>query len=118
MKHEDVTNTENNNVVLKMHHIHFNSNAGKQFFGEEEEFSCIHSDSFILQTRLLVTHSVTFPPQVDVIVVLKDGKISEIGGYQALTDQNGDFADFLKTYLTEMDSDSADEGLRLSCSES
>ena len=51
-------------------------------------------------------------PKVDVIVALKDGKISEIGGYQALIDQNGDFADFLKTYLTEMDDDSADEGMK------
>ena len=57
----------------------------------------------------MVTHGVTFLPKV--IIVLKDGKISEIGGYQALLEQNGDFADFLKTYITEMDDDSADEGM-------
>ncbi len=62
-----------------------------------------------LQTRLLVTHSVTFLPKVDVIVVLKDGRISEVGAYQDLIEQDGDFADFLKTHLTEMDDESSDE---------
>ena len=64
--------------------------------------------ALVLQTRILVTHSITFLPKVDVIVVLKDGKISEIGGYQQLIDQNGDFAEFLKTYLTEIDEDDSD----------
>ena len=54
-------------------------------------------------------------PQVDFIVVLKDGKISEIGGYQSLIEQNGDFAEFLKTYINEMDDDSSDEGNTYSC---
>ena len=72
---------------------------------------CCISVSFFSQTRVLVTHGVTFLPKVDVIIVLKDGKISEIGGYQALLEQNGDFADFLKTYITEMDDESADEGM-------
>ena len=49
-------------------------------------------------------------PQVDFIVVLKDGKISEMGGYQSLIEQNGNFAEFLRTYINEMDDDSSDEG--------
>ena len=59
---------------------------------------------------MLITHSITFLPQVDFIVVLKDGKISEMGGYQSLLEQNGDFAEFLRTFINEMDSDSSDEG--------
>ena len=55
---------------------------------------------FILQTRILVTHGISFLPQVDQVVVLADGKISEMGSYQELLDQNGAFADFLRNYLT------------------
>ena len=56
------------------------------------------------KTRLLVTHAVTFLPQVDQIVVLKDGAVSEVGTYKELLAQKGDFADFLIQYLsTESD---------------
>ena len=57
-----------------------------------------------------MTHSVTFLSQVDYIIVLKNGKISEMGGYQYLIEQDGDFAEYLRTYLTEMDHDVSDEG--------
>ena len=33
---------------------------------------------FLFQTRILVTHSISFLPQVDQIVVLQDGRISEV----------------------------------------
>ncbi len=65
----------------------------------------------LFQTRILVTHSVTFLPQVDFIVVLKEGRISELGDYKSLIQQDGDFAEFLRTYLNELDSDSSDEGM-------
>ena len=57
----------------------------------------------ILQTRILVTHGISFLPQVDQVVVLIDGKISEMGSYQELLDKNGAFADFLRNYLTHED---------------
>ncbi|XP_063312149.1 ATP-binding cassette sub-family C member 3 [Pelobates fuscus] len=53
------------------------------------------------KTRLLVTHGVSFLPQVDHIVVIVDGKVSETGSYQDLLKQNGAFAEFLRNYAFE-----------------
>ncbi|XP_058142363.1 multidrug resistance-associated protein 1 isoform X1 [Dasypus novemcinctus] len=50
------------------------------------------------KTRILVTHSVNYLPQVDVIVVMSGGKISEMGSYQELLARDGAFAEFLRTY--------------------
>ncbi|XP_075174074.1 LOW QUALITY PROTEIN: multidrug resistance-associated protein 1-like [Anomaloglossus baeobatrachus] len=50
------------------------------------------------KTRVLVTHGVSFLPQVDMIIVMSNGRISEVGTYAELLDKNGDFADFLQTY--------------------
>ncbi len=53
------------------------------------------------KTRLLVTHGITFLPQVDLILVIKDGVISETGTYKELLEQKGAFAEFLVQYLSE-----------------
>lgn len=53
------------------------------------------------KTRLLVTHSITFLPQTDKIVVLKNGGISELGTYQELLDKKGSFSEFLIQHITE-----------------
>ncbi|XP_069809503.1 ATP-binding cassette sub-family C member 3 isoform X2 [Dendropsophus ebraccatus] len=53
------------------------------------------------KTRLLVTHGISFLPQVDHIVVIVDGKVSETGSYQELMKQNGAFAEFLRNYSSE-----------------
>lgn len=58
------------------------------------------------KTRVLVTHGVTFLPQVDNIVVMKKGVISEVGSYRELLTQKGDFAEFLVQYLSDKDDDS------------
>lgn len=50
------------------------------------------------QTRVLVTHGISFLPQVDHIVVIVDGKVTEMGSYQELLKQNGAFAEFLRNY--------------------
>uniref|UniRef100_A0A8B9TRX8 Multidrug resistance-associated protein 1 n=1 Tax=Anas platyrhynchos TaxID=8839 RepID=A0A8B9TRX8_ANAPL len=50
------------------------------------------------KTRVLVTHAVNYLPQVDTILVMSDGKISEMGSYQELLKQDGAFAEFLRTY--------------------
>ncbi|KAF2879992.1 hypothetical protein ILUMI_26180, partial [Ignelater luminosus] len=52
-------------------------------------------------TRIFVTHSVTYLPMVDKIIVLKDGEISEAGTYQQLMDKKGAFSEFLQQYLNE-----------------
>lgn len=40
-------------------------------------------------------------PQVDQIIVLQNGAISEIGTYHELLKKEGDFANFLQTYTKE-----------------
>ena len=57
------------------------------------------------QTRVLVTHGVHWLPMVDEIIVMQDGKISERGSYEELVSHDGPFAQFLKTYLTEVQDD-------------
>ncbi|KAK7134168.1 hypothetical protein R3I93_017543 [Phoxinus phoxinus] len=53
------------------------------------------------KTRVLVTHGISFLPQVDNILVLVDGGVSEAGSYQELLQQNGAFAEFLRNYSLE-----------------
>ncbi|KAH0629433.1 hypothetical protein JD844_011498 [Phrynosoma platyrhinos] len=55
------------------------------------------------KTRILVTHGINFLPQVDHIVVVVDGKISEMGSYQELLQQNRSFAEFLRNYAPDED---------------
>ena len=51
-----------------------------------------------VQVRLLVTHGIGFLPQCDVIVVMTDGQITEVGSYGELIENDGAFAQFLQTY--------------------
>lgn len=60
------------------------------------------------KTRVLVTHGITYLPEVDNIFVLKDGEISEQGTYKQLMDMKGAFADFLIQHLTEISEDTED----------
>uniref|UniRef100_A0A673CLX7 ATP-binding cassette, sub-family C (CFTR/MRP), member 3 n=1 Tax=Sphaeramia orbicularis TaxID=375764 RepID=A0A673CLX7_9TELE len=53
------------------------------------------------KTRILVTHGISFLPQVDNIMVLVEGRVSEMGSYQELLKQNGAFAEFLRNYSLE-----------------
>ncbi|XP_042311067.1 ATP-binding cassette sub-family C member 3 isoform X5 [Sceloporus undulatus] len=55
------------------------------------------------KTRILVTHGINFLPQVDHIVVVVDGMISEMGSYQELLQQNRSFAEFLRNYAPDED---------------
>lgn len=63
------------------------------------------------QTRILVTHSISYLPQVDVIIVMSGGKISEMGSYQELLARDGAFAEFLRTYASgEQEQGEPDDG--------
>lgn len=53
------------------------------------------------KTRLLVTHGITYLPDVDEILVIKDGEISETGNLNELLEKQGDFAEFLIEHLQE-----------------
>ncbi|NXH94045.1 MRP2 protein, partial [Pachycephala philippinensis] len=74
------------------------------------------------KTRILVTHSISFLPQVDNIVVLAAGAVSEHGSYSTLLANKGAFAQFLNLYgnkeedvseenTTAEDEEEADEGV-------
>ena len=53
------------------------------------------------KTRLFVTNAISYLPQVDEILVVKDGVIAERGSYQELQDAKGPFSEYLKEHLKE-----------------
>ncbi|RWS04145.1 canalicular multispecific organic anion transporter 2-like protein, partial [Dinothrombium tinctorium] len=53
------------------------------------------------KTRLLVTHRITLLPEVDEIIVMKDGRIAERGSYSELLAKKGDFAEILVQFLSQ-----------------
>ena len=62
------------------------------------------------QTRILVTHGLSFLPQCDLIVVLDSGRISEVGTYAELIDNNGAFSEFIRTYAAPDENEEGDPG--------
>ncbi|KAJ3610666.1 hypothetical protein NHX12_022758, partial [Muraenolepis orangiensis] len=75
------------------------SHVGKHLFQEVIGPQGLLKD----KTRILVTHGVSFLPYVDEIVVLVDGKVSEVGSYQRLQANKGAFSHFLNTYAKDND---------------
>ncbi|XP_076239794.1 multidrug-Resistance like Protein 1 isoform X1 [Calliopsis andreniformis] len=61
------------------------------------------------KTRVLVTHGITYLPEVDNIIVLKDGEITEIGTYKQLLEKRGAFSEFLVQHLQEVHADDGSE---------
>ena len=59
-----------------------------------------------------MTHGVTFLPECDQIIVIKDSRVSESGTYQDLLGRQGDFADFLIEYMTEASEDEVGEEVK------
>ncbi|XP_073473151.1 multidrug resistance-associated protein 1-like isoform X1 [Aquarana catesbeiana] len=49
------------------------------------------------KTRILVTHSLTVLPLVDVIIVMEDGRITQAGNYTDLISKRQDLADLIQT---------------------
>ncbi|KAK1162808.1 multidrug resistance-associated protein 1-like isoform X3 [Acipenser oxyrinchus oxyrinchus] len=69
------------------------------------------------RTRVLVTHGLSYLPQVDLILVLVDGEITEMGSYQELLNRQGAFAEFIRAYTsTECKESSVHKGTRKSSS--
>ena len=50
------------------------------------------------RTRVLVTNNVAILSQMDKIVVLQNGTITEVGTYQELLDRNGFIAEYVREY--------------------
>ncbi|CAH1406917.1 unnamed protein product [Nezara viridula] len=61
------------------------------------------------KTRVLVTHGITFLPETDLIVVLDEGGISEIGTYHELLEKKGAFSEFLITHLQDIPEEELEE---------
>uniref|UniRef100_A0A8C3Y5K2 ABC-type glutathione-S-conjugate transporter n=1 Tax=Catharus ustulatus TaxID=91951 RepID=A0A8C3Y5K2_CATUS len=57
------------------------------------------------KTRILVTHSISFLPEVDNIVVLAGGAVSEHGSYNTLLANKGAFSQFLNLYGNQEEDD-------------
>lgn len=55
------------------------------------------------QTRVLVTHGLAYLKYMDNIIVLKDGKVDETGTFGELVKSGGAFAEFLDTYLLQLE---------------
>ena len=53
------------------------------------------------KTRILITHKIPLLTDVDRIIVLKDGKISEQGSYDELIETKGEFSEILNAYINE-----------------
>uniref|UniRef100_A0ABM0GWV9 Multidrug resistance-associated protein 1-like n=1 Tax=Saccoglossus kowalevskii TaxID=10224 RepID=A0ABM0GWV9_SACKO len=61
------------------------------------------------KTRILVTHGLSFLPQVDKIIVLVDGRITEVGSFKELLNKDEAFAEFLRNYSSDADDNQAEE---------
>ena len=64
---------------------------------------------FIFQTRVLITHGIHWLPMVDNIIVMVNGRITEMGSYENLINHDGPFAQYLKKYLIEEAEDNVDD---------
>lgn len=58
---------------------------------------------FRIKTKILVTNSLSYLPQVDQIIYLENGSICDKGKYHDLINQKGKFSHFMKTYLVDKD---------------
>ncbi|KAI8821599.1 P-loop containing nucleoside triphosphate hydrolase protein [Chytriomyces cf. hyalinus JEL632] len=70
------------------------------------------------RTRLLVTHQLHFVPQCDIVVTMKNGRISECGTYAELIASKGEFSALMTSYggVAE-EPDDADEEKHISTEE-
>uniref|UniRef100_A0A8C1VAR3 ABC-type glutathione-S-conjugate transporter n=1 Tax=Cyprinus carpio TaxID=7962 RepID=A0A8C1VAR3_CYPCA len=59
------------------------------------------------KTRILVTHGLSFLPQADLILVIEDGEITEMGSYAELLSRKNTFADFAEAFSVSERKESA-----------
>uniref|UniRef100_A0A669QTK6 ATP binding cassette subfamily C member 1 n=1 Tax=Phasianus colchicus TaxID=9054 RepID=A0A669QTK6_PHACC len=53
------------------------------------------------KTRVLVTHNLTLLPHADLIIVMEEGKISEMGSYQELISKRAKFVELIQVFSVE-----------------
>uniref|UniRef100_A0A3B4WXX9 ABC-type glutathione-S-conjugate transporter n=1 Tax=Seriola lalandi dorsalis TaxID=1841481 RepID=A0A3B4WXX9_SERLL len=59
------------------------------------------------KTRVLVTHGLSFLSKADLVLVMEDGQISEMGSYMELMDRKGAFAKLIQTFSGNQHRESA-----------
>ncbi|NXJ15459.1 MRP1 protein, partial [Odontophorus gujanensis] len=57
------------------------------------------------KTRVLVTHNLTILPHADLIIVMEEGKISEMGNYHELISKKANFVELTQVFSAEKKSD-------------
>ena len=58
---------------------------------------------------MLVTHGVGFLPQCDLVLSLDEGSITEMGTYEELISNNGDFAEFIHVFTNTEENKTLEE---------
>lgn len=58
-------------------------------------------ENIVFQTLILVTHNLTLLPHTDLIIVMEEGRISQMGTYQELISKRANFADLIKVFSAE-----------------
>ncbi|XP_021258943.1 multidrug resistance-associated protein 1-like isoform X1 [Numida meleagris] len=53
------------------------------------------------KTRVLVTHNLALLPHADLIIVMEEGKISEMGNYQELISRRANFVELIQLFSAE-----------------
>ncbi|KAM6146342.1 multidrug resistance-associated protein 1-like [Phoenicopterus ruber ruber] len=53
------------------------------------------------KTRILVTHNLTLLPHADLIIVMEEGRISQMGTYQELSSKRANFAELIQVFSAE-----------------
>ncbi|XP_009882172.1 PREDICTED: multidrug resistance-associated protein 1-like, partial [Charadrius vociferus] len=57
------------------------------------------------KTRILVTHNLTLLPHTDLIIVMEEGRISQMGTYQELLSKRANFAELIQVFSAEHSSE-------------
>jgi ATP-binding cassette subfamily C (CFTR/MRP) protein 1 len=55
------------------------------------------------KTRIFVTNSLNYLPQMDTVIMLENGEIVESGSYDELKSKNGFFVEFIKSDFCNLD---------------
>jgi ATP-binding cassette subfamily C (CFTR/MRP) protein 1 len=69
------------------------------------------------KTRILVTHGISFLPVADLILVMEQGNITEMGSYRELLERKGAFSNFIAEQLRQDDKLHLQEDLETDLSE-
>ncbi|CAG2106882.1 unnamed protein product, partial [Medioppia subpectinata] len=61
------------------------------------------------KTRVFVTNKASVLPEVDKIIVLKEGSVCDFGSFDELMAKSGEFAEFVAEYVIKQESEDIDE---------